>query len=151
MISALKGDGLNELLDYCASLMPEGPQLYPEDQVADIPSRLLAAEITREKLYLRLHDELPYASTVSTESWKEQNDGSVRIDQTIFVEREGQKGIVIGKGGQTIKVIGEAARHEMEQLFGRRVHLFLHSKVAERWGETPAHYHEWGLEFPKDQ
>jgi GTP-binding protein Era len=151
MISAAKGDGLNELLDYCASLMPEGPLLYPADQVADIPSRLLAAEITREKLYLRLHDELPYASTVSTESWKEQKDGSVRIDQTIFVEREGQKGIVIGKGGQAIKAIGEAARHEMEQLFGRRVHLFLHSKVAERWGETPAHYREWGLEFPKDQ
>ncbi|HEY4265269.1 MAG TPA: GTPase Era [Micropepsaceae bacterium] len=151
MISAAKGDGLSDLLDYCASLMPQGALLYPADQVADIPSRLLAAEITREKLYLRLHDELPYASTVSTESWKEQKDGSVRIDQTIFVEREGQKGIVIGKGGQAIKAIGEAARHEMEQLFGRRVHLFLHSKVAERWGETPAHYQEWGLEFPKDQ
>jgi GTPase len=151
MISATKGDGLNELLDFCASMMPQGPLLYPEDQAADIPSRLLAAEITREKLYLRLHDELPYASTVSTESWTEQKDGSVRIDQTIFVEREGQKGIVIGKGGSAIKAIGEAARREMEQLFGRRVHLFLHSKVAARWGETPAHYHEWGLEFPKDQ
>jgi GTP-binding protein Era len=151
MISATKGDGLDALLDYCASQMPEGPFLYPEDQVADIPSRLLAAEITREKLYLRLHDELPYASTVSTESWKEQKDGSVRIDQTIFVEREGQKAIVIGKGGRAIKAIGEAARAEMEQLFGRRVHLFLHTKVAERWGETPSHYREWGLEFPKDQ
>jgi GTP-binding protein Era len=131
--------------------MPEGPFLYPEDQAADIPSRLLAAEITREKLYLRLHDEIPYASTVTTESWKEQKDGSVRIEQTIFVEREGQKAIVIGKGGRAIKAIGEAARLELEQLFGRRVHLFLHSKVAERWGETPAHYREWGLEFPKDQ
>jgi GTP-binding protein Era len=151
MISALKGDGLDEVLDYCAALMPEGPFLYPADQAADIPSRLLAAEITREKLYLRLHDELPYASTVSTESWKDQKDGSVRIDQTIFVEREGQKGIVIGKGGAAIKAIGEAARHEMEEVFGRRVHLFLHSKVAARWGDTRAHYQEWGLEFPKDQ
>jgi GTP-binding protein Era len=131
--------------------MPEGPFLYPEDQVADIPSRLLAAEITREKLYLRLHDELPYASTVTTESWKDHKDGSVRIDQTIFVERESQKGIVIGKGGLTIKAIGEAARHEMEAVFDRRVHLFLHSKVAEHWGDSHEHYREWGLEYPKDQ
>ena len=151
MISATKGDGLDELADYCARLMPEGPFLSPEDQAADIPSRLLAAEITREKIYLRLHDELPYASTVSTESWKENKDGSVRIDQTIFVMRESQKPIVIGKGGRTIKVIGEAARLDMEQVFGRRVHLFLHTKVAEDWGESPAHYREWGLEFPKDQ
>jgi len=151
MISATKGDGLNTLLDYCAKLMPEGPFLYPEDQAADIPSRLLAAEITREKLYLRLHDELPYASTVLTESWKELKDGSVRIDQTIFVERQGQKAIVIGKGGSAIKTIGEAARKEMEQLFGRRVHLFLHTKVLEGWGDKAAHYREWGLEFPKDQ
>ena len=124
MISATKGDGLDELAAYCAGLMPEGPFLYPEDQAADIPSRLLAAEITREKLYLRLHDELPYASTVSTESWTDNKDGSVRIDQTIFVMRESQKGIVIGKGGQTIKSIGEAARLDMEQVFDRRVHLF---------------------------
>ena len=151
MISASKGDGLAALLDYCASLMPEGPFLYPEDQAADIPSRLLAAEITREKLYLRLHDELPYASTVLTESWKELKDGSVRIDQTIFVERQGQKAIVIGKEGRAIKAIGETARKEMEQLFGRRVHLFLHTKVLEGWGEKAAHYREWGLEFPKDQ
>jgi GTP-binding protein Era len=151
MISAAKGDGLDQLLDHCASLMPQGPFLYPEDQAADIPSRLLAAEITREKLYLRLHDELPYASTVSTESWKEQKDGSIRIDQTIFVEREGQKAIVIGKGGRAIKTIGETARLEMEQSFGRRVHLFLHTKVAEGWGDSHAHYREWGLEFPRDQ
>jgi GTP-binding protein Era len=151
MVSALKGDGVDELMNYCASALPEGPFLYPPDQAADIPSRLLAAEITREKLYLRLHDELPYASAVITESWKDQKDGSVRIDQTIFVEREGQKAIVIGKGGKTIKLIGEAARLELEQLFGRRVHLFLHSKVAESWGEMPANYREWGLEFPKDQ
>jgi GTP-binding protein Era len=151
MISALKGDGVDDLMAYCADAVPEGPWLYPEDQAADIPSRLLAAEITREKLYLRLHDELPYASAVVTESWREQKDGSVRIDQTIFVEREGQKRIVIGKGGKTIKAIGEAARAELEQMFGRRVHLFLHSKVAENWGESRTHYQEWGLEFPKDQ
>ena len=151
MVSAQNGDGIEDLMVYCAARVPEGPWLYPADQAADIPSRLLAAEITREKLYLRLHDELPYASAVVTDSWKEQKDGSVRIDQTIFVEREGQKGIVVGKGGQTIKAIGEAARLELEQMFGRRVHLFVHSKVQERWGESPANYQEWGLEFPKDQ
>jgi GTP-binding protein Era len=151
MVSAKDGDGLDDVMAYCEALMPEGPWLYPADQAADIPSRLLAAEITREKLYLRLHDELPYASTVVTESWKDQKDGSVRIDQTIFVERDGQKAIVIGKGGRTIKAIGEAARGEMETVFDRRVHLFLHSKVAEGWGERPEHYREWGLEFPKDQ
>ena len=151
MISALTGDGVDDVMAYCASHVPEGPWLYPADQAADIPSRLLAAEITREKLYLRLHDELPYASAVVTDLWREQKDGSVRIDQTIYVEREGQKGIVVGKGGQTIRAIGEAARLELEKLFGRRVHLFLHSKVSQRWGEIPAHYQEWGLEFPKDQ
>ena len=151
MISALSGNGVDDVMTYCATIVPEGPWLYPADQAADIPSRLLAAEITREKLYLRLHDELPYASAVMTESWREQKDGSVRIDQTIFVEREGQKRIVIGKGGKTIKAIGEAARAELEQMFGRRVHLFLHSKVAESWGESRIHYQEWGLEFPQDQ
>lgn len=151
MISALKGEGVSDLLSHCASLMPEGPFLYPEDQAADVPSRLLAAEITREKLYLRLHDELPYASAVMTESWKDQKDGSVRIDQTILVQRDGQKAIVIGKGGGTIKIIGEQARLEMEKLFGRRVHLFLHTKVAEKWEDSPSHYGEWGLEFPKDE
>ena len=151
MISALKGDGIDELMGYCAGAVPEGPFLYPADQAADIPLRLLAAEITREKLYLRLHDELPYASAVVTESWKDQKDGSVRIDQTIFVERDGQKAIVIGKGGQTIKKIGEAARLELEKMLEKRVHLFLHSKVAESWGDSREHYQEWGLEFPKDQ
>jgi GTP-binding protein Era len=151
MVSALKGEGLGDIAAFCSERMPESPWLFPEDQIADIPSRLLAAEITREKLYLRLHDELPYASTVVTDSWTEKDDGSVRIDQTIFVEREGQKGIVIGKGGQTIKTIGELARKEMEEVFGRRVHLFLHSKVAAGWGEKPDYYREWGLEFPKDQ
>jgi GTP-binding protein Era len=151
MISALKGDGVPDVMEYCASLMPKGPWLYPEDQAADIPSRLLAAEITREKLYLRLHDELPYASTVQTESWKEQKDGSVRIDQTIYVTRDGQKAIVIGKGGRTIKIIGETSRLEMEQLFGCRIHLFLHTKVAENWENSAEHYREWGLEFPPEQ
>ena len=151
MISALKGDGVEDLMAYCAAHVPAGPWLYPSDQAADIPSRLLAAEITREKLYLRLHDELPYSSMVFTESWKEQKDGSVRIDQTIYVEREGQKGIVVGKGGKTIKTIGEAARLDLEQMFGRRVHLFLHTKVASGWGDTRANYQEWGLEFPTDQ
>jgi GTP-binding protein Era len=151
MISALKGEGLDDLAQWCADKMPKGPWLYPEDQAADIPSRLLAAEITREKIYARLHDELPYASTVITESWKDQKDGSARIDQTIFVERDGQKAIVIGKGGQTIKSIGEAARKELEELFARRVHLFLHCKVLEGWGDKPEHYREWGLEFPKDK
>jgi GTP-binding protein Era len=151
MISALKGDGVQDVMAYCASLMPKGPWLYPEDQAADIPSRLLAAEITREKIYLRLHDELPYASTVQTDSWKEQKDGSVRIDQTIYVTRDGQKAIVIGKGGRTIKIIGETSRLEMEQLFDRRVHLFLHTKVAENWEDSAEHYREWGLEFPPDQ
>jgi GTP-binding protein Era len=151
MVSALTGDGLDDLLDFCASRLPEGPFLYPEDQAADIPSRLLAAEITREKLYLRLHDELPYSSTVLTENWKEQKDGSVRIDQTIIVQRANQKAIVIGKAGQAIKAIGQSARTELEGLFGRRVHLFLQVKVIENWQDLPAHYREWGLDFPDDR
>lgn len=150
MVSAITGEGLDDLMAFCAGLMPRGPFLYPEDQVADIPSRLLAAEITREKLYLRLHDELPYASTVVTESWKDQKDGSVRIDQLILVQRENQKAIVVGKGGQAIKAIGQAARIELEHLFGRRVHLFLRAKVMENWQDRSSHYREWGLEFPAD-
>jgi GTP-binding protein Era len=130
--------------------MPEGPWLYPADQSADIPSRLLAAEITREKLYLRLHDELPYAATVETESWTERKDGSVRIDQTIYVEREGQKAIVLGKSGRAIKTIGEAARRELEEAFGRRVHLFLFVKVRENWAEEREHYRAMGLEYPEE-
>ena len=127
--------------------MPEGPWLYPEDQAADIPSRLLAAEITREKIYLRLHDELPYASAVETEKWEERKDGSVKIDQVIYVQRDGQKAIVLGKGGATIKIIGELARKEMEEMFGRRVHLFLFVKVREDWAEKREHYREIGLDF----
>ncbi|MGA7676729.1 MAG: GTPase Era [Rhizomicrobium sp.] len=150
MISALSGDGLNDLAEWCAGKMPEGPWLYPADQSADIPSRLLASEITREKIYLRLHDELPYASAVETEKWEERKDGSVKIDQIVYVQRDGQKAIALGKGGATIKVIGEAARKEMEQIFGRRVHLFLFVKVREDWAETRAHYREMGLEFPEE-
>src|SRR6202012_262343 len=122
-----------------------------EDQAADIPSRLLAAEVTREKIYLRLHDELPYASAVETEKWEERKDGSVKIDQVIFVQREGQKAIALGKGGQTIKTIGELARKEMEEIFGRRIHLFLFVKVREDWAESREHYEQLGLDYPKDE
>ncbi len=149
MISALKGDHVGDVAGWVAQRMRPGPWLYPADQAADIPSRLLAAEITREKLYLRLHDELPYASTVETEKWEERKDGSVKIDQVIFVEREGQKPIVLGKGGATIKKIGELARTELEELFDRRVHLFLFVKVRENWANEREHYREMGLEFPE--
>jgi len=150
LLSALKGDGVSDVSAWVAARMPEGPWLYPEDQAADIPMRLLAAEITREKIYHRLHDELPYASAVETEKWEERKDGSVRIDQVIFVQRDGQKGIVLGKGGQTVKTIGELARKEMEDLFGRRVHLFLFVKVREDWADNREHYREIGLDFPEE-
>ncbi|MGH6870543.1 MAG: GTPase Era [Rhizomicrobium sp.] len=150
MISALKGDHVGDVAEWVSARMPPGPWLYPEDQAADIPSRLLAAEITREKIYLRLHDELPYATTVETEKWEERKDGSVKIDQVIFVQREGQKAIVLGKGGAAIKKIGELARAEMETLFDRRVHLFLFVKVSENWAEEREHYREMGLEFPDE-
>jgi GTPase len=150
MISALKGDGVADLKHWLANAVPAGPWLYPEDQIADAPSRSLAAEITREKLYLRLHQELPYQSTVETEAWNERPDGSLRIEQTIYVERESQRKIVLGKGGQTIKAIGAAARQEIAALFERPVHLFLFVKVREGWSEDPERYREMGLEFPKD-
>jgi GTP-binding protein Era len=150
LISALKGQGVGDVSAWVAARMPEGPWLYPEDQAADIPSRLLAAEVTREKIYLRLHDELPYASAVETEKWEERRDGSVKIDQVIYVQREGQKAIVLGKGGATIKIIGGLAREELEKLFGRRVHLFLFVKVREDWAENSEHYKEIGLDFPKE-
>jgi len=150
LISALKGDGIEDVGKWCASKMPEGPLLYPEDQAADIPMRLLAAEITREKLYLRLHDELPYATTVESEAWEERKDGSVKINQVIYVQRESQKSIVLGKGGQTIKKIGELARTEMETLFGRRVHLFLFVKLKEGWAEDREIYSGMGLEYPEE-
>ena len=150
LVSALKAEGVADVLAWVAARMPQGPWLYPEDQAADIPSRLLAAEVTREKIYLRLHDELPYASAVETEKWEERRDGSVRIDQVIYVQREGQKAIVLGKGGSTIKTIGALAREELETLFGRRVHLFLFVKVREDWAENSEHYKEIGLDFPKE-
>jgi GTP-binding protein Era len=151
LVSALKGDGVADVREWVKSRMPEGVWLYPEDQAADIPSRLLAAEITREKIYLRLHDELPYSSAVETEKWEERKDGSVKIDQVIYVQRDGQKAIVLGKGGATIKKIGELARTDMEDLFARRVHLFLFVKVREDWAEKSDHYREIGLQFPHDE
>ncbi|GLQ20053.1 GTPase Era [Algimonas porphyrae] len=147
VVSATKGDGIDDLATYLADAMPEGPLLYPEDQAADIPMRLMAAEITREKLFLRLHDELPYASMVETEKWTDRKDGSVRIDQIIYVRRGTQKGIVLGKGGTTVKDIGAAARKEMEDWLGRRVHLFIFVKVRENWMDDRARYTEAGLEF----
>jgi GTP-binding protein Era len=150
VISALKGDHIEDVAEWCASKMPPGPWLFLEDQSADITSRLLAAEVTREKIYLRLHDELPYATAVQTDKWEERKDGSVKIDQTIYVERDGQKAIVLGKGGATIKKIGELARAELEEMFARRVHLFLFVKVSENWAEEREHYREMGLEFPEE-
>lgn len=148
MVSALKGDGCSDLMDYLAAAMPQGPYLYPEDDVSDLPLRQLAAEITREKLYLRLHQELPYASHVETESWKETDKG-VRIDQAIYVERDSQKKIIIGKRGETIKSISTAARKELTEILEKPVHLFLFVKVRENWVNDPERYREMGLEFPR--
>jgi GTP-binding protein Era len=150
MISALRGHGVAKFKQELAALMPPGPWLYPEDQVSDMPFRLLAAEITREKIFDRLHDELPYSSTVEAELWQDMPDGSVRIEQTIYVLREGHKKIVIGEGGRTIKSIGSAARKEIIEAAGQKVHLFLFVKVREHWADDPEHYREMGLDFPKD-
>ena len=147
IVSALNGDGINDLEAYLISRMPEGPFMFPEDQVSDLPNRLLAAEITREKLYLNLRDELPYVLTVETDMWKDAPDGSARLEQTIFVEKENQRRIILGKGGAMIKKIGSQARQELEELFECRVHLFLFVKVREKWGDDPARYREWGLDF----
>ena len=149
MISALNGDGVGDLRDFLASRMPAGPWLYPEDQLADIPLRLLAAETTREKLFLRLHQELPYALGVETESWEERKDGSVRIGQVIYVLRDSHKPIVLGKGGRQVKAVGQAARLDLEAFLGQRVHLFIHVKVSPKWTDDPSRYREMGLEFPK--
>jgi GTP-binding protein Era len=150
LISALKRDGVTDLERWLVEHVPEGPWHYPEDQITDAPLRQLAAEITREKLYLRLHQELPYQSTVETDQWQERKDGSVRIEQTIFVERESQRKIVLGKGGQTIKAIGADARREIATIVEHPVHLFLFVKVREGWGDDPERYREMGLDFPKD-
>jgi GTP-binding protein Era len=150
MISALKGDGVADLKSWLAERMPLGPWLYPADQMSDAPMRQLAAEITREKLFERLHQELPYHSTVETEQWKELRGGDIRIEQTIYVERESQRKIVIGKGGQTLKAIGESARREIADITEQKVHLFLFVKVREGWGDDPERYRAMGLEFPKE-
>lgn len=147
MISAEKGDGVEDLAAHLCAAAKPGPWLYPEDQIADAPSRVLAAEITREKLMLRLHDELPYEATVETEAWQERKDGSVRIEQTVFVAREGHRKIAIGDNGQTIKAIGQLARKDMAETFDRPVHLFLHVKVREGWSEERARYQAMGLEW----
>ena len=146
MISAENGDGCDDLLKYLAGRMPPGPFLYPPDEVTDLPLRLLAAEITREEVFNRLHQELPYAATVETESWVEKEDGSAVVNQVIFVQRDGQKKIVLGKGGTMVKSIGAAARRQMQEIFDKRIHLFVFVKVRENWIDDPERYREWGLD-----
>jgi GTPase len=150
MISALSGDGVDDLRKTLAKMVPAGPFHYPEDQMSDAPLRHLAAEITREKIYRHLHQELPYQSTVETDTWTERDDKSVRIDQTIFVERDSQRKIVLGKNGATIKAIGADSRKEIGEILGQPVHLFLFVKVRENWGDDPNRYREMGLDFPKE-
>jgi len=147
MISALTGDGVEDMIEPLAERLPEGPWLYPADHLSDMNERLFAAEIMREKLFLHLHNELPYSLTVETEGWEEGKDGSVRIEQVVYVEREGQRGIVLGKGGQMMKTVATAARLELEQVLGRRVHLFAFVKVRGKWRDDPERYREMGLEF----
>ena len=147
MVSALKRDGIDDILKTLAAALPAGPFLYPEDQAADLPMRLLAAEVTREQVFLQLHQELPYEAAVETEKWEDRKDGSTRIEQTIHVQREGQRAIVLGKGGAKIKQIGARARHELSQMLERPVHLFLHVKVSERWADDPSHYKAIGLDW----
>jgi GTP-binding protein Era len=147
MISALNAGGVDDLKRHLAAALPEGPWLFPEDQLSDMPQRLLAAEITREQLFLQLHDELPYASTVETEAWENFKDGSAKLTQTIYVQRESQRAIVLGQGGRQVKRIGARARAEMERVFGHRVHLFLFVKVREGWTEDRERYRAMGLEF----
>jgi GTP-binding protein Era len=150
MIAAISGDGVDDLRQTLAEIVPPGPFLYPEDQMSDAPMRQLAAEITREKIFRKLHQELPYQSTVETDKWEERKDKSVRIEQTIFVERESQRKIVLGAGGATIKSIGADSRKELAEILGVPVHLFLFVKVRENWGDDPDRYREMGLEFPKE-
>jgi len=150
MVSALSGDGVDDLRRALADRAPEGPFHYPEDQMSDAPLRFLAAEITREKIYRHLHQELPYQSTVETDTWTERKDKSIRIEQTIFVERDSQRKIVLGKGGATIKSIGEQSRKEITEIVGQPVHLFLFVKVRDGWGNDPERYREMGLDFPEE-
>ena len=149
LISALNGDGCEDFLNHLASRVPEGPWLYPEDQITDLPVKLLTAEVTREKLFLRLHQELPYSAHVEVEGWEERKDGSVKIDQVIYIQRAAHKKIVIGAKGETIKAISSAARVELTELLGRKVHLFLFVKVRENWIDDPERYREMGLDFPR--
>ncbi|PSJ51043.1 GTPase Era [Kumtagia ephedrae] len=148
MVSALTGTGCDDILDYLAAALPAGPWYYPEDQLSDLPMRQLAAEITREKLFLRLHQELPYSSHVETEKWEEKKDGSVRIEQVIYIERDSQKKIVLGAKGETIRAIGQAARKDISEILEQPVHLFLFVKVRENWSDDPERFREMGLEFP---
>jgi GTP-binding protein Era len=150
MVAAKNGDGVADVLEFFTTHLPQGPWHYPADEITDLPLRLMAAEITREKLYLRLHEELPYQSTVETDSWKELRDGAVRIEQSIYVERESQRKIVLGEGGRMIKAISMDARKEIADAVERKVHLFLHVKVREDWGDDPERYRAAGLEFPKE-
>ena len=147
MISALTGSGVEDLARDLAEAMPPGPWLYPEDEASDMPARLLAAEVTREKLFLNVHEEVPYALTVETELWEEKPDGSARVEQTIYVQRESQRAIILGRGGQRIKAIGAASRAELEAMLERRIHLFLFVKVRERWQDDPERYRTWNLDF----
>jgi GTP-binding protein Era len=147
MVSALTGDGVEDLVSFLAIRLPKGPWLYPEDQISDMPNRLLAAEITREKIYHELRNELPYAAAVETEKWTERKDGSARIDQIVYVERSSQKAIVIGKGGRSIKRIGEQARSELQEILERPVHLFLFVKVREKWADDPDRFRDFNLDF----
>jgi GTPase len=147
MISGLTGDGVDDLLQYLARTLPEGPWLFPEDELSDAPQRLIAAEVTREQVFLQLQQEVPYAATVETESWQERPDGSARIDQVIYVERPSQRAIVLGEGGSRIKAIGARARAELERLFDRRIHLFLFVKVRQDWGEDRERYAALGLDY----
>lgn len=147
MVSAEKGDGTDDLMRHFATNVPDGPWHFPEDQVSDMPMRMLAAEITREQIFRQLHQELPYSTNVETDQWEEREDGSVRIDQTIYVQREGQKAIVLGKQGRQIKALGALARTELEEILERRVHLFLFVKVRENWLENPSAYRDMGLEY----
>ncbi len=147
MISALKGDGVDDMITDFSNTVPLGPWLFPPDQISDMPARLLAAEVTREQIYRQLHQELPYAATVETESWEERKDGSAAINQIIYVERSSQKAIVLGKGGDRIKQLGMAARIELEEMLEQRIHLKLFVKVREKWGDDPDRYKDWGLDF----
>jgi len=147
MISAERGHGVDDLRKWLASEVPKGPWLYPEDQIADLPLRMIAAEMTREKLTLRLHQELPYQLTVETENWEDRKDGSVKIDQLIYVMRDGHKGILLGHKGETIKAVGKASREELEEFLGRKVHLFLQVKVRPNWLNEAERYSEMGLNF----